>query len=116
MTTPANPLPNDLYFQQLSTVQNNLQPMPATFAAATDMNDVIRTFLTFITGTGTIATIDPIVTGSHMIVLIFTNGNPGGVVTGGNIKAAVDPAQNAPVILIWDSITALWWPGKLALG
>lgn len=106
----------DSDFQNLSTVQSNQQPLPATVASASDMEGLIQNFLTFVSGTTAIATIDPIVSGVHMIVLVFTDANPGGVTTGGNIRSAVDPAQYAPVILVYDPITALWYPGKLALG
>lgn len=109
-------LPNDSLFPQILPAQNNLMQKPSTLASATDMNDSIQTFLNFITGTTAIATIDPILTGVHMIMLIFTNANPGGVTTGGNIVAAVDPAQNAPILLVWNPVTAMWYAGKLAVG
>ncbi len=99
----------DLLFQNLSTVQNLTQPLPPTQASASDMTDLIQNFLTIITGTTAIATIDPIVTGVHMIVLVFTDANPGGVTTGGNIANAVDPAQYVPVYLVYNPITALWY-------
>lgn len=103
-------LSTDLAFQEVSTVGDiqNLQAI-RTLASATDMNDSIQGFLTFITGTTAIATIDPIVTGWHMIALVFTNANPGGVTTGGNIANAVDPAQYVIVFLVYDPISALWY-------
>lgn len=104
----------DALFQNLSSVQSGQQPKPPTVASATTV--VIENFLTIITGTTSIATITPPVSGAHMLVLVFTNANPGGVTTGGNIRSAVDPAQYAPVILFYDPVTALYYPGKLALG
>lgn len=107
----------DLNFQNFSTVQSEQQPTPKTIASAADITTTpIETFITFVTGTTAIATIDPPVPGMHMIVLIFTNANPGGVTTGGNIVAAVDPAQNAPVLLFYDPISGNYYAGKLALG
>lgn len=107
---------SDLNFQQLSTVQSDQQPMPPTVASAASVGSSIQTFLTFITGTSAIATITPPVTGVHMLVLIFTNANPGGVTTGGNILVATDPAQNAPLLLFYDPIQAKYYSGKLAVG
>lgn len=107
---------SDLSFQKLSTVQNNLMPTPKRVASAADMNDEIETFISFVSGTTAIATIDPPVTGQHMLVLIFTNANPGGVTTGGNINGAVDPAQYAPVFLFYDPVSELYYGGKTSVG
>lgn len=107
---------NASLFQNLSTVQSEQQPTPKTIASASSIGTAVETFLSIITGTTAIATITPPVAGAHMIVMIFTNANPGGVTTGGNIRSAVDPAQYAPVILFYDPVTALYYPGKLALG
>lgn len=89
---------------------------PVTVASASSVGSLIQTFLTIVTGTTAIATITPPVTGSHMLVLVFTNANPGGVTTGGNIESVVDPAQNAPVLLFYNPNTAKYYAGKLALG
>ena len=104
---------SDLAFQQLSTVQSNVQPNPPTIASAAIISP--QTLVTFLTGTAQVATINPPVTGQHMLVLIFTNGSPGAFVTTGNIKAAYQPIQNLPVVLFYDPITALYWgfPGTL---
>lgn len=100
----------DLVFQNLSTV-GDIQNLNAiqTLASAADMEDSITGFLTIITGTTAIATIDPPVTGWCMIALVFTNANPGGVTTGGNIANAVDPAQYVIVFLVYNPITGLWY-------
>lgn len=103
---------SDPLFQQLSTVQSGLQPTPPTIAAAATISP--STFLTFLTGTVQVATIVPPTSGLCMIVLIFTNGAPGVLLTTGNIKTATAPAQNIPVLCIYDPITALWWTGKLS--
>ena len=99
---------SDLLFQQLSTVQSNKQPGPKTIASATSIGTAVETFISIITGTTAIATITPPVTGQHMLVLIFTNANPGGVTTGGNIRNAVDPAQYVPVLLFYDPISGYY--------
>lgn len=98
----------DLTFQNLSTVQSNKQPSPKTIASATSIGAAIETFISIITGTTAIATITPPVSGQHMLVLIFTNANPGGVTTGGNVRNAVDPAQYVPVILFYDPISGFY--------
>jgi len=95
-------------WQNLSTVQSEQQPKPVTIASATDIADAVKTFISIITGTTAIATITPPVSGQHMLVLIFTNANPGGVTTGGNIRNAVDPAQYVPVLLFYDPISAFY--------
>ena len=102
----------DLLFQQFSTVQDNTQPVPSTIASAATITP--QTLVSFITGTAQIGTINPPVTGCHMLVLIFTNGSPGALLTNGNIKTATAPAQNIPVLLFYDPITALYWSGKLS--
>src|SRR5260370_13278494 len=97
----------DLLFQQFSTVQSNLQPNPPTIASAATITPT--TLMTFLTGTVQLATINPPVTGQHILVLIFTNASPGAFVTTGNIKSALQPIQNLPVVLFYDPITALYW-------
>lgn len=102
---------SDLLFQQLSTVQSNLQPNPPTIPSAATISP--KTLVTFLTGTVAVATINPPVTGAHMLVLVFTNPAPAVMPTTGNIKAAVTPTPNIPVICIYDPITALYWCGTL---
>jgi hypothetical protein len=98
---------SDLLFQQLSSVQSNLQPTPPTIASAATISPTTK--LTFLTGTAQVATINPPVSGYHELVLIFTNANPGATVTTGNIKTAVTPIQNIPLVLYYDPVTALYW-------
>ena len=98
---------SDLLFQNLSTVQDNLQAPPLTIASAATISPI--GFLTFLTGTVQLATINPPVTGAHMLCLIFTNGSPGAFVTTGNINAAITPAQNVPVFVVYDPISNKYW-------
>ncbi len=100
---------SDALFQNLSSVQSNEQPTPPTIPSAVTISPL--TFLTFLTGTAQTTTINPPVTGAHMLVLIFTNGSPGAFLTTGNIKAAVTPVQNVPVLCVYDPVTALYWCG-----
>lgn len=98
---------SDLNFQNLSTVQSDKNPQPATMAAAATIAPT--TFLTKITGTTQIATITPPVTGSCMIALVFTNANPGAFLGSGNIESTKDPAQNELVLLVYDPVAAKWY-------
>lgn len=99
---------NDLYFQNISTVQNNQQPKPVTLAAAATIAPV--TFLTLVTGTTGVATVTPPVTGTHMLVLVFTDGSPGSFTTTGNILTSLTTiAQNKPVLLFYDPSQAKYY-------
>lgn len=102
---------SDLLFQQLSTVQSNVQPNPPTVASAVTVSP--QTFLTFFTGTAQLTTINPPVSGAHVLCFIFTNGSPGAFLTTGNIKAAVTPVQNVPVFAVFDPVTSLYWCGVM---
>jgi len=101
----------DVDFQNISTVQNNLQPLPRTFAAAATIAPT--TFVSFITGTTVVATITPPVTGAHMLALVFTATNPGTFTTTGNILQAVAPATNAAVtFMIYNPVTGKYSVSK----
>ncbi len=102
---------SDLLHEQLSTVQSNQQPTPPTIASAAIISP--QTLITFLTGTVQLTTINPPVTGSHVLILIFTDGAPGAFLTTGNIKAAITVAQNVPVVCIWDPVSAKYWCGLL---
>jgi hypothetical protein len=108
---------DDLNFQQISTVQSGLQPAPKTIASAATI--AVTTFISFISGTVQVTKITPPVSGAHMLVLIFTNANPGGVGTGGSGAGAfnntLDVAQYAPLILFYDPTGAKYYAGVLAL-
>lgn len=96
-------------FENLSTVQSDKQPTPKTIASATSIAATpVETFISIITGTEAIATVTPPVAGQHMLALIFTDANPGGVTTGGNIRNAVDPAQYVPVLLFYNPISGYY--------
>jgi hypothetical protein len=97
----------DLLFQQMSTVQDISQPLSPTIASAATIAPY--TFMTFVTGTVQVATITPPVTGTHMLVLCFTNGAPGLFLTSGNIQIAYQPITNRPIMLIYDPASAKYW-------
>ena len=98
---------DDLNFQNMSSVQNQNQPKPATLASAATIAPT--TFITFITGTVQIATITPPVTGQHMLITIHTDANPVDYLTSGNILNAVDPLQNLMNIFVYDPIQGKYY-------
>ncbi len=104
---------SDLLHQNLATVQSGLQQSPRTFAAAATIAP--DTFLSFISGTTQIGTITPPVTGSHMLILIFTDASPGTLLTTGNINNAVIPTQNLPTILVYNPVDETYSGGTMNL-
>lgn len=103
---------SDLNHQNIGCVQSNQQPLPVTLASAATIAPTTR--LTFITGTVQVATITPPVTGYHEIVLIFTDGAPGALLTSGNIKTAYTPLQNKAFSLHYNPIDAKYWTEAVA--
>lgn len=102
---------SDLNFQDLSSVQNESQLGVRTIASAATIAPT--TFLTLLSGTNDLATITPPVTGAHMLLLTFTDANPGQIVETGNIllgggDATWDPGVNESVILVYNPNTALY--------
>lgn len=93
----------DLNFQNFSTVQDNLQPMPVTFATAATIAPV--GFMTYVTGTAaTVANITPPVTGQHMLMIQFSTGAVLNVT--GNIANAVTVVSNVPALFFYNPLTA----------
>jgi len=102
---------SDLNFQDLSTVQNSLQPKPVTIASASTIAPT--TFLTIITGTTQLVTITPPVTGTHMLIFVFPDAM-GVFSTAGNILVAADPGVNIATIMIYNPITGKYIPGAIS--
>lgn len=98
---------SDLLFQNLSTVQSNQQPMPATIASAATIAPT--GLLTVVTGEVVIANIIPPVTGAHLLFLVFTATTPGTATTTGNIATAVVPTQNIPTGFLYNPQTAKYY-------
>lgn len=100
---------SDLNFQNISTVQSKQQPTPTRLASTTVIAP--STFMTFVSGTIDIATVTPPVTGSHMLVLVFTDASPGDILTTGNVLlGSTTLVQNVPVLLFWDPVSAKYIP------
>jgi hypothetical protein len=103
----------DLNFQNFSTVQSDKQPMPVTIASAATITPI--TLITYVSGTVQVETITPPVSGQHMLVLIFTDANPGTMLTTGNINNAVIPTQNLPTLMFYDPATGKYTGGTMNL-
>ncbi len=103
----------DLNFQDLSTVQNNLQPAPVTIASAATVAPT--TFLSFISGTVAVATVTPPATGTHLLVFVFTTTTPVAFTTTGNIKYVATPTQNIPMFLVFNPLEAKYYPGEVVV-
>ena len=99
---------SDLLFQNLSTVQNNQQPMPATLASAATIAPV--TFLTDVSGTVPITTITPPVTGQHMLAFRFTNAAPGVTGTTGNLAISTTTVTTKVLLMVYDPTSAKYYP------
>jgi len=99
-------------WNDISCVQSEQQLEPLTIASATTIAP--RTRLTFVTGTVQVATITPPVLGYHELVLIFTNGSPGALLTSGNIKTAYTPLQNKSFSLHYNPIDGKYCTAAVA--
>lgn len=93
---------SDLNFQDLSTVQNSLQPKPRTIDAAETIAPT--TFLTFLSGTTEVATITPPVTGTHMIAIVAGT-TTAAFTTSGNIVGLTTASTTQPSVFIYDPIS-----------
>jgi len=100
-----------LDFQQLSTVQSEVQQVPNTIASAATVAPVH--FLSFISGTTAIATVTPPVPGAHLLVFIFTTTTPVAFTTSGNIKYVSTPTTNLPHFLIYNPIEGKYYTGEI---
>ena len=95
-------MPNDLAFQDLSTVQSNLQPTPKTITASTTIAPA--TFLTILSGTTVIATITPPVTGTHMLAIVAGT-TTAAFTTTGNVRGITTASTEAPSLFIYNPLT-----------
>lgn len=101
-------MPDDLNFQNLSTVQNLLQPKPVTIASSATIAPT--TFLTFVSGSVPLATITPPVSGAHLLGFIFTSASPGVTATTGNIAIATTTVLSKMLLMGYDPNTAKYYP------
>ncbi len=93
---------SDLNHQDLTTPQSGVQPKPVTIASADTIAPT--TMLSFITGTTTVNTITPPVTGYHF--LIFRAGAANVYGTGDNIVNGFTATSGEYHMAIYDPIAA----------
>jgi hypothetical protein len=102
---------SDLLFQQLSTVQSDKQIQPNTIASAAAISPTTK--FTRITGTTSITTITPPVSGYCELTLVFTSAYATALNTGGGtngIAVAYTSVADRPIDVCFDPRTALWYP------
>jgi hypothetical protein len=90
----------DSLFQQLSTVQDNLQPTPPTVTAAATISPT--TFLTVLTGNTAVGTINPPIPGTHMLCIV--PGTTTGFTTGGNIVGGTTTVANRAYLFVYNPL------------
>jgi hypothetical protein len=91
---------SDALFQNLSTVQDNLQPSPITVTAAATISP--SSFITVLTGNTAVGTINPPVTGQHMLCIVA--GTTTGFTTGGNIVGGTVTVANRAYLLVYNPL------------
>jgi hypothetical protein len=91
---------SDPLFQNISTVQSGLQPTPPTVTAAATISPT--TFLTVLTGNTAVETINPPVTGSHLLAIV--PGTTTGFTTGGNIVGATTTVTNRVYLFVYNPL------------
>lgn len=92
---------SDLNFQNISTVQSNLQPQPITITAAATIAPT--TFMTILSGNTAVSTITPPVTGTHMLCIV--PGTTTGFTTGGNVVGGTTTTASRATLLVYNPIT-----------
>jgi hypothetical protein len=100
----------DLNFQQISTVQNKVQSRVQTITSATTIAPT--DFFTRLTGTTTIQTITPPVTGTHMLAFVADGAANFG--TSGNVVATTTLAANQLCLAVYDPVLETYDIGVLA--
>lgn len=95
-----------LNFQDYSTVQSCVQPKPKTLASA----NVIAPsgFLTILTGNTVVKTITPPMPSTHMLAIVFAG--VAGVDNTGNVNTTKASVAGEAMLLVYDPISAKYWP------
>ena len=106
-------MPGLLNFQDFSTVQSQLQPMPTTLASASVIAP--QTFITLITGSTTLDTVTPPLPGIHMLVLVSSGGTWAWSAAGNITTAGAAVVAGEMVVLFFNPNTNKYHAGKLTL-
>jgi hypothetical protein len=96
---------SSLNFQNLSTVQSKIQPLPVTITAAATIAPT--TFLTILSGNTAIATITPPVEGAHMLAIM--PGTTSGFTTSGNIVGGQTTVASVVYLFVYNPIAAKYY-------
>ena len=89
-------------FQNLSTVQGPLQPLPVTITAAATIAPT--TFITLLWGNTAVATITPPITGAHMLCIVPDTTT--GFTTGGNVQGGTTTVDGRAYLFVYEPISA----------
>lgn len=87
-------------FQNLSTVQDGLQPTTPTVTAAATVSP--QNFITVLTGNTAVSTIVPPVVGMHLLCIV--PGTTTGFTTGGNIVGATTTVANRAYLFVYNPV------------
>lgn len=104
-------MPDQVNWQDLLPVGGKLSSRAYSIGAAT-ATIAPKTFLTVMTAGVAVATITPPVEGVHMLALLFADAT--GVTNTGNIAVVAASVANRPMLLIYNPITALYYPVTVA--
>lgn len=91
---------SDLLSQNIRTVQSNQQPTPLTITAAATISP--QGFITVLTGNTAVGTINPPVTGQHMLCIV--PGTTTGFTTGGNIVGGTATVSGRAYLFCYNPI------------
>jgi len=96
-------------------VQASTQPKPQTQVCAATITPNGR--FTFLSGQVQLANIVPPTPGAYCeVVLCFTHGAPGAMLTNGAtypIKVAYQPITERPILMCYDPVSNYWWPAAV---
>ena len=90
----------DYLFQNLSSVQDGLQPTPPTLTAAATIAPA--NFLTVLTGNTAVQTITPPALGMHLLAIV--PGTTTGFTTGGNVVGATTTVANRVYLFVFNPV------------
>src|ERR1035437_8773877 len=96
---------SDNVFQNLSTVQSDKQQVPPTINAAATITP--STFITVLTGNTAVSTINPPVSGAHMLCIV--PGTTTGFTTGGNISGGTTTVSGRAYLFVFNPIPDFAW-------
>lgn len=91
----------------LAEPQSEQNAAPNTIASAETIAPIHK--FTIVTGTTQVKYITPPMPGFHVLYLLFSDANPGTMLTTGNINNAIVPTSAVPCIMFYNPITAKYY-------